>query len=227
MTAKEQFSVAALALALGLGGCGERRAAPGTVPARPSLPPQPAAAASAVAVVSNAAASSTSPALSEPPPARETAHGVLLHAAAATNIQPPFVVGSDPTAAAGVGVAVPPGAGTAVGYLGLPFSVGKAGPYTIWIRALWGTDGEDACSNSIYVQPAGAPRVLVQDATYRHWHWVRARFPASREGWVQLAAGPQNLRLESREDGIQIDQIYIVPWYSSEMECYVPQDIEE
>jgi hypothetical protein len=215
-------------LALGLAGCRDRRAAaPVAAPEHGLSPTSPASAAPVTGVVSTAAAAGAPAACPAPPPARETVHGILLHAAAATNIQPPFVLAAYPSAAAGVGVAVPPGAGTAPGVLCLPYVVQKAGPYTIWIRALWGTDGEDACSNSVYVQPDGAPRVLVQDATYRAWHWVRARFPAAREGWVQLAAGAHDLRLESREDGILIDQIYIIPWHPSEMECYVPQDIEE
>lgn len=224
---EQRSSVAWLALALAFAGCGDRHASsPESAPPQALSPTQPASVAPVVAS-SASAASNTPAAIPAAPPARSTAHGVLLHAAAATNIQPPFVISADPSAAAGVVVEVPPKAGTASGALFLPYAVKTTGPYTIWIRAFWGTDGEDACSNSIYVQPDGAPRVLVEDATYRAWHWVRARYPAAREGWVQIAAGAHRLRLESREDGIKIDQIYIVPWYPNEMECYVPQDIEE
>ena len=203
-----------LVLTLAVIGCGERRDS-----ARASVPPQSAPAAHVVAALPQVAAAA--------PAARVTANGILLHAAAATNMQPPFIRCADSSAAAGVGVEVPPGAGHAEGSLCLSFAVEKTGPCTVWIRAFWGTDGEDACSNSIYVQLDGRPRILVQDATYRAWHWVRARFPVSREGCAQLAAGAHRLLLESREDGIKIDQIYIVPWHPNEMECYVPQDIEQ
>jgi len=156
-----------------------------------------------------------------------TAHGLLLHAAAATNRTPPFICRDDPASAGGLCVEVPPGAGYAEGSFSLSCDVDQAGPYTLWLRAFWGSDGEDACSNSIYVQLDSQPRILVQDATYRAWHWVRARFPGAREGWVQIAAGTHRLQFASREDGIKIDQIYLVPWHPNEMECYVPQEIEK
>jgi hypothetical protein len=200
-----------LVLGLAVAGCRDRHAAspapvsPRTAPAAAAVSPAPRGDALAACV---------------------TSHGLRLHAAAATNMQPPFIRRTDPLAAGGVCLEVPPGAGHAEGTISLPFAVETTGPYTVWIRAFWGSDGEDACSNSLHLQIDGLPRILVQDATYRVWHWVRARFPASREGWVQIAAGAHRLQLGSREDGIKVDQIYCVPWHPNEMACYVPQDIE-
>jgi hypothetical protein len=223
-------ALAAVGLGLLAAACGDRRPAPdstgpaagGQCASRPPAPEVERAPARAAPATTNgsAAAQSQAPAL------EKTEHGILLHAVASEKLLPPFSRVNDATAAGGVAVQVAPRAGTEPGGLELPFDIEKAGPCLIWIRAFWGTDGEDACSNSVYLQVDGKVQIQVQDGTYRSWHWVVARFTGNPAGWIDLGTGAHRLRLENREDGIKIDQIYIIPWEANEMDRYVPQGIE-
>ena len=138
----------------------------------------------------------------------------------------PFVRVQEATAVGGTAIAVPPKAGKAPGGLDLTFRLQKAGVYTFWFRAYWGTDGEEACSNSVFVRIDDASPVIVQDATYRAWHWVVVRLPGNRQGTLELAAGTHKIHLTNREDGILLDQILITPWHPDELRRRVPEGVE-
>ncbi len=96
------------------------------------------------------------------------------------------------------------------------FTIEQPGTYHFWARAWW----FDGCSNSVGVSINGAPDfVLGQDATYKQWHWVRAR---GRLAQLDLKAGEHTLKLSNREDGIAIDQILL-----TRNRRYVPVGIEK
>lgn len=152
---------------------------------------------------------------------------LVLHLKAAVRVDPPFAREEDPSAAEGAAIAVPPKAGKAPGGVELRFHLPAAGVYSIWMRAFWGTDGEDACSNSLLFQLDDGRPVVVQDATYRVWHWVPVRFQGGEHpGAVELAAGPHRVLLQNREDGIKLDQVFVAPWFKDEFQRRIPQGIE-
>ena len=153
------------------------------------------------------------------PPAQNV---LVLHLADAKRVKPPFVHIKDPTAARGAAVAVPPKAGKWPGALALPFDLPRAGVYNLWLRAYWGTDKQDACSNSVTFQLNERFPVTAQDGTYRIWHWVQIRMPGRHQGAVKLAAGRHIFILRNREDGIKIDQVLLAPWHEDELKRYSP-----
>jgi hypothetical protein len=147
---------------------------------------------------------------------------LVLHLAAAEEVTPPWTVSKVEDAAAGTAVEVPPGAGKGMGTVRLAFTAPRAGRYVLWLRAFWGLDGEAGCSNSVAVLLNGASPVTVQDGTYGRWHWV----PYWRGEAVDLRAGGNTLSIQSREDGLRLDQVLFAPWHEEEMDRRVPQGVE-
>ena len=158
-------------------------------------------------------------------PAAPTAAPLVWDLHVAT-VSPPFVLLADPTAAGGQSVTVPPGAGTALGAVRLDFTVPTAGDYQLWLRCFWGTDHDDACSNSVAVILDGGRPVTIEDGTYRVWHWLPVAFAADRRAPLALTAGPHALLLQNREDGVKFDQVFLAPWTADEFARRVPQGLE-
>lgn len=155
-------------------------------------------------------------------PTDESVSAIVIHAAQADVIEPPFVLVEDATAADGQALAAPPKAGDAPGAAHVAFQIPRDGVYSIWVRVFWGTDGETACSNSLSVQLDGDAPVDLQDGTYESWHWL----PLRRSAGIPLTAGAHALLFRNREDGIKFDQIFITPWHEDELARRVPQGIE-
>jgi hypothetical protein len=93
-------------------------------------------------------------------------------------------------------------------------TVPAAGNYTLWVRAYW----DDSCGNSVGVLINDTAAFMLEDSTYKTWHWVRSppRLPQ-----LSLAAGTATLVLHNREDGVRIDQILLTT-----DRRYVPVDVE-
>lgn len=145
----------------------------------------------------------------------------------AARIEAPFVKEEDSTAAQGFAIAVPPKSPKVPGAVELSFIMPKNGVYTVWVRAFWSTDKEEACSNSVQLQLGKAKPLMVTDATYGAWHWVQARFQNREHPYaVELEAGTNQVVLANREKGYKIDQLFITPWNKDESQRRVPQGIE-
>jgi len=216
------FLAIGLGYALGLGaGC------------RRESPPPPAAQMAATAAVHVTPPVSEAPTVANLPPSHPSAPvdvmdngSIVIDLTLSSTIEPPFVVTNDLTAAAGRALTVPPRAGNKQGRAALAFQLDRGGSYDVWIRAYWGTDGEDACSNSIQLELDGHRPVLVTDSTYRQWHWVKARPGGALKTGFKLAPGAHTLRLTNREDGIKLDQALLTPWHADEFMRYIPDGIE-
>ncbi len=141
---------------------------------------------------------------------------VRIEAEACNEIEEPFVRVETSHPPAGI---VPVSGASGEAYLALPqgagnppeVTAGKAvytleipqdGLYTLWIRAYW----DDSCGNSVSVQIEDRPVFMLEDSTYKTWHWVRS---PPRLSQLQLSAGTAKLTLLNREDGIRIDQILL------------------
>jgi len=102
-------------------------------------------------------------------------------------------------------------AGTAPGRAEYAFTLEAPATMAIWLRVYW----QDACGNSVRVALDDADQTLmVSDATYRSWHWVRA-------GELPLTAGAHKLMLIPAEDGLQVEGFILTTdlkgWPSDEM----------
>lgn len=156
------------------------------------------------------------------------AANLVVEAEACGELEAPFVRVAAATPPPGV-IAVSGASGE--NYLALPqgsgnppaVTAGKAvyditipadGTYTLWLRGWW----DDSCGNSVSVQIADLPVFMVEDSTYKTWHWVKS---PPRLSQLQLKAGPLRLALLNREDGVRIDQILL-----TSDRRYVPVDIE-
>ncbi len=94
------------------------------------------------------------------------------------------------------------------GKLALRFSVPKEGVYYIHPRAWW----KDGCSNSFGMAVDGAKPLLVTDATYEVWHWIKLLPDDPKSGQntrgFKLSAGEHILVFTNREDNVKLDQVY-------------------
>ena len=119
---------------------------------------------------------------------------------------PPAGILPVPDASHGTYLAVPQGAGNPPDVTGgkavFQVDIPEEGLYTLWLRAYW----DDSCGNSVSIQLDNRPAFMLEDSTYKTWHWVRS---PPRLVPLQLAAGPATLTLHNREDGVRIDQILL------------------
>lgn len=128
---------------------------------------------------------------------------VLLHAKDAPRTTPPFAVHADSTAADGLALVLPEGAGSKekTGRAAFDVDVQQPGRYTAWVRARW----RDSCGNSVTLhvddQP---PHDAGQDAVYGTWHWVEG-------GQYDLSKGTHRIQLIEREDGVALDHVLLSP----------------
>ena len=76
--------------------------------------------------------------------------------------------------------------------------------YTLWIRAYW----DDSCGNSLGVQVGDTKEFMVEDTTYKTWHWVKS---PPRLQQLALEPGETTLTVKNREDGVRWDQILLTP----------------
>lgn len=131
---------------------------------------------------------------------------------------PPAGATAVPGASGDAYLAIPQGAGNppavTTGKASYSFTLPEQGNCTLWVRAYW----DDSCGNSISVQVNETAAFMIEDSTYKTWHWVRSppRLPQ-----LTLPAGPVKLTIQNREDGVRIDQFLLTT-----DRRYVPVDIE-
>ncbi len=114
---------------------------------------------------------------------------------------------SDGAASSGQYVTVQPGnnainsaPATAAGWVQLPFSVSQAGTYRVWIRRK--TPNADA--DSFWVRMDNGGFVMWNNIpTASSWAW--AQYPTT----FNLSAGNHTLTFGYREDGAQLDKVYV------------------
>jgi len=131
---------------------------------------------------------------------------------------PPAGVVIVPGASKGAYAALPQGSGNppevTKGKLVYEVEIAEEGVYVLWLRAYW----DDSCGNSVSVQIDEHPVFMVEDSTYKTWHWVKS---PPRLNQLRLSAGKIRLSLLNREDGVRVDQILL-----TRSSRYVPVDIE-
>ena len=123
---------------------------------------------------------------------------VILNLAEAT-VRAPFVLQEDAAAAGAMALVLPKGARSADGQgrALLKMEVKAAGSYYAWAHVRW----RDACSNSLILTlDETTEPVVVEDAVYERWHWVKA-------GQHPLRAGAHAMAVAEREDGVAMDQL--------------------
>jgi len=75
------------------------------------------------------------------------------------------------------------------------FTLDAPATMAVWLRVFW----TDACGNSVRIAVDDAEQTLmVTDATYRSWHWVRA-------GQLAMTDGEHRMLLIPAEDGLQVE----------------------
>ena len=117
------------------------------------------------------------------------------------------------SASGGRCVAVPEGANkdrkeNPRGKVTMKFNVPKNGTYYIHPRVWW----KDGCSNSFGMAVDGAKPIMVTDATYEVWHWVKLMPDDPRSSvpsGFKLAKGKHAVTFTNREDNVKLDQAYI------------------
>lgn len=156
---------------------------------------------------------------------------ICVEAESATAVSEPMMA-TDATVTQQAGAAVPAPGASGSSYLEVPqgkgnppavtggvatvtFETNQDGQYYLWCRAWW----TDECANSASLSVDGAPPFTFgQDATYKHWHWVKAPLRLKQ---LKLSAGRHVLKISNREDGIRLDQILV-----TNDKKYVPVGIE-
>jgi hypothetical protein len=171
-----------------------------------------------------------------PPPSGTSAGEVVLHTAHATDIAGAWRLVPDSTAASGARV-THPNAGAAkittasaapADYFEMTFDAEAGQPYHLWLRAR--ADANHWANDSVFVQFSGsveasgaarwrigttsAAEVALEDCTgcgVSGWGW-------QDNGWNSIGApiyfassGTQRIRIQTREDGLSIDQIVLSP----------------
>lgn len=146
------------------------------------------------------------------------ANSVLVEAEAAAEIEepvqkiefekPPQGVDAVPGASSNAYLAIVQGAGNppkvTTGKAVYKIAVPAKGVYTLWIRAYW----DDSCGNSLGVQIGDTKEFMVEDTTYKTWHWVKS---PPRLQQLALEPGEITLTIKNREDGVRWDQILLTP----------------
>jgi hypothetical protein len=144
---------------------------------------------------------------------------------------------SDPTSPGGIKLVTPDAGWAATAaplaspadYLDVPFNPTPDTPYTLWLRmraqdnskwndAVW-VQFSDAHVNGVPIYPLNsASGLLINLATdalagsLNGWGWRNGAYWFSQPATVTFAgSGPHTLRIQVREDGVQIDQIVLSP----------------
>jgi len=151
---------------------------------------------------------------------------IIINLSSSKHVQPPFQLSADPEAAGGQCIEVPPKAGKSPGLVKLQFENLHKGRYSLYLRAFWGSDGEKACSNSIFLNLNNSGDIKIQDSTWGSWHWVSFNPRGKANDYVILEKGLQTLVFHNREDGVKFDQIFLTPWFEDEYDRRIPTGIE-
>jgi len=142
---------------------------------------------------------------------------------------------SDPTSPQGVKLVTPDnGAASSAmaspaDYLDVTFNAAANTPYTLWLRlqalanskfndSVW-VQFSDATAGGAGVFPIGSTDALLVNlatdstaASLNGWGWQNTAYWLSQPTTVTFAtAGPHTLRIQVREDGVQLDQIVLSP----------------
>jgi hypothetical protein len=176
--------------------------------------------------------SQTAPA---PPPAG-SASEILLRAASAVTIAGGWKLLADGTAAGGTAVGHPDAGAKAnkplaapVNYVEFRFDAEAGRPYRLWLRCR--ADRDSSRNDSVFVQfsdsvdGVGNPvmRMGTNDATTVNledaagaglsgWGWQDNGYPSMLGPLIQFATtGTHTIRIQTREDGLRIDQIVLSP----------------
>jgi hypothetical protein len=114
-------------------------------------------------------------------------------------------------------------------YVDVAFTAPAGTPYTLWLRvqalanskfndSVW-VQFSDALVNGTAVYPIGSPNALLVNlatdsaaTSLRGWGWQNTAYWLSQATTVSFAAsGTHTLRIQVREDGVQLDQIVLSP----------------
>ncbi len=163
------------------------------------------------------------------------AEDIVLYASDATNVQGNWSIVSDASAAGGQmlasadlgwsSTAAPLAAPS--DYFEFTFPVRAGTPYHVWLRLRAG--GNSKFNDSVFAQfssaidPSGNPlyRIGTTDGLFVNrqdcngcplsgWGWIDGAYWLSQAATVQFAGdGSQTLRIQTREDGVQLDQVVI------------------
>jgi polygalacturonase len=125
----------------------------------------------------------------------------------------PLVVASDPLASGGQYVWVPTASTQTAnpptaGFDTLPFTIGSAGTYKVWGRAIAPANTDD----SYWVRIDGGAWINWNDITPGSaWHWAPVTNDAAGDAVVlfNLAAGAHTVQFAYREDGTKLDKVLI------------------
>ncbi len=159
-----------------------------------------------------------------------TAADVMLYAARASRVAGAWQVEADPSAAGGALIRHP-NAGAAkvtaassspANYFELTFAAVANVPYHLWLRGR--ADGNSWANDSVFVQfsnvaayPVGTPAaavVTLEDCTscgVSGWGWQDNGFNGLGADVTFTTTGPQTIRIQTREDGLAIDQVMLSP----------------
>ena len=113
-------------------------------------------------------------------------------------------------------------------YVDFTFDASAATPYRLWLRGK--ADGNSWANDSVFVQFSGAvdgagqpayrigtamaTTVTIEDSPscgLAGWGWQDNGYAGLGPAIVFAAAGPQRIRIQTREDGLSIDQIVLSP----------------
>jgi acid phosphatase type 7 len=171
----------------------------------------------------------------EPPPPPPSSD-VVLYAVDAVGRAGAWVYVADATAAAGSRLRHPDAGAPKLAaplaspqhYVDFDFDASAGTPYRLWIRGK--ADANSWANDSVFVQFSGAvdgagrpvyrigtttaATVTLEDCTgcgVSGWGWQDNGFAGLGPAIVFAAAGPQRIRIQTREDGLSIDQIVLSP----------------
>jgi len=200
-------------------------------------------------VAKNSSGSTTGPIWAFTTSASVSPTNIVIYASEipAGNFHGGWTQAGDATAAAGVAAVTPDGGlantsaplASPTQYVDVTFSANAGVTYTLWIRVKAGANSK--FNDSFYVQfsdalVSGAPMYqlnttnglavnLATDTTassLNNWGWVNGAYWLSQSATMAFASsGPHTLRIQTREDGVQFDQIVLSPsqYFNSSASC--------
>jgi regulation of enolase protein 1 (concanavalin A-like superfamily) len=174
-----------------------------------------------------------------PPPPPPTAPNIVIYASdvTAANRHGSWSLAADPTAAGGSKLVTPDASvantdaplASPVDYFDVTFNANAGVPHTIWLRlqatanaksndAVW-VQFSDARSNGSQVYPLNSTSGLLVNlatdgtgASLNKWGWQNGAYWLSQATTVTFAtSGTHTIRVQIREDGVQLDQIVLSP----------------
>lgn len=172
----------------------------------------------------------------QPPPPPPPSSDVVLYAVDAVERGGAWTYVADATAAAGSRLRHPDAGAAKLAaplaspqhYVDFTFDASPDVPYRLWIRGK--ADANSWANDSIFVQFSGAidgagrpvarigtttaTTITLEDCTgcgVSGWGWQDNGFAGLGQAIVFAAAGPQRIRIQTREDGLSIDQIVLSP----------------